>query len=729
VVSPVFAAAPGGAVADARAPAVPPLSVHGSVEQVYVAGARPSEALQLVDARDRVVRTARADRAGALILRSVPAHASYRVRDATDHARRSSLVSVTAVSDVPDPSFYAAQKLGPGYQYVTTRDGTRLAVNVRLPGPPEQGPYPTVIEYSGYDVANPDAEQPASRFARALGYATVGVNMRGTGCSGGAWDYFEPLQSLDGYDVVETVAAQPWVLHGRVGMVGISYSGITQLFVAATRPPHLAAITPLSVIDDTYRGVLYPGGILNTGFAVSWARDRQHDAQPAPSGGQRWARRRIAAGDKVCDANQALRFQTPSVLGRIEQYRFASPALTNPLAPVLFVDRIRAPTFLAGTWQDEQTGGHWPEMIGRFSPTTPLVVTLTNGMHADSLLTPAIFGRWIEFLDFYVAHRIPHLSPVARLLAAAFYKEAGGAGLELPPDRFVGATDYGATLARYQAEPKIRVLFDSGAGARPGLPVAGFEASFATWPVPGLGPQSWYLAPNGKLGTAPPAGTRTHTDTYRYDPSAAPRTTHPSHDDTLFGPLPTYDWKPATAGRFLSWISPPLARTTVVLGPGSVDLWLRSSAPDTDLQVTLTEVRPDGKETYVQSGWLRASHRQLDAARSTAFDPIQTHTRADARPLPAGRFTPVRVELFPFGHVFRAGSRVRVIIQAPGGVEPEWAFDALSPQGTVRNTIASSAARPSRIVLAVVPDIQVTTPLPPCPALRGQPCRAFTRPR
>ena len=94
--------------------------------------------------------------------------------------------------------------------------------------------------------------------------------MRGTGCSGGAFDYFERLQSLDGYDIVETVARQPWVLHHKVGTMGISYGGISQLFLAATDPPHLAAIAPLSVIDDSST-TLYPGGILNTGFTLPWA--------------------------------------------------------------------------------------------------------------------------------------------------------------------------------------------------------------------------------------------------------------------------------------------------------------------------------------------------------------------------------------------------------------------------------------------------------------------------
>ena len=58
--------------------------------------------------------------------------------------------------------------------------------------------------------------------------------------------------------------------------------------------------------------------------------------------------------------------------------------------------------------------------------------------------------------------------------------------------------------------------------------------------------------------------------------------------------------------------TPPLAEDLELLGPGSVDLWLESTLPDTDLQVSLVEVRPDGQELYVQRGWLRASRRAED---------------------------------------------------------------------------------------------------------------------
>jgi predicted acyl esterase len=141
-------------------------------------------------------------------------------------------------------------------------------------------------------------------------------------------------------------------------MVGISYPGITRC-VAETQPPHLAAITPLSVIADTYRGVLYPGGILNTGFAVPWAEDRQSDAAPAPDGGQGWAKRRVVAGDATCAANQALRLQAGECCGDRDD-RFYDPKRLG-----MFARALRRPDpgpDLPAAWQDEQTAPR-PAMI------------------------------------------------------------------------------------------------------------------------------------------------------------------------------------------------------------------------------------------------------------------------------------------------------------------------------------------------------------------------------
>ncbi len=83
--------------------------------------------------------------------------------------------------------------------------------------------------------------------------------------------------------------------------------------------------------------------------------------------------------------------------------------------------------------------------------------------------------------------------------------------------------------------------------------------------------------------------------------------------------------------------------------------------------MTLTEIRPDGLETYVQSGWLRASMRKLEhASARRASSHGRRYLEQDARPLPAGKFTKVRVGLFAAAHIFRAGSRIRISIEAPG---------------------------------------------------------------
>lgn len=707
------------APADARTPAAAStFAVHPSVNQVAVTHAPSGARAVLRNGRGRRVDTARVDAKGSLLFRDVATGSGYVVSiDGTT----SEPVDVMDPSAVPATSFYAAQQLRSGYGYLETRDGTLLSINVTLPGPIDGGPYPTVVEYSGYDPSNPKSRQPASSIAQLLGFATVGINMRGTGCSGGAFDYFEPLQSLDGYDAIETVAAQPWVANGKVGMVGISYPGITQLFVAQTRPPHLAAITPLSVLDDTY-ATLYPGGILNDGFAVSWAKDRQQSAAPS---GQRWAARRIANGDTTCAANQVLRLQAPDIRARIKASRFRDPTLLDPVAPATFVHDIDVPVFIAGSWQDEETGSHFADMLDDFAPGVPLKVTLMNGIHADSL-SPEVLSRWIEFLEFYVARKIPAIPPATRALASALLTQVFGAEISLEPDRFTDAPDYESALAAYQAEPPVRLRFDVGAGPTPGLPVAGFSVPETSWPVPGTTEVDYYFGTRGELTTQPPVAGAA-ADQFDYDPAAFPATSGASeHGASVLSALsPSYRWKPVPAGKALAYVSAPLAQDTAMAGTGSVDLWVRSTAPDVDFEVTLSEVRPDGEETYVQSGWLRASQRKLDAAASTPLLPVQTHTEGDAAPLPKGEYSLLRVPFYPFAHAFRAGSRIRIVVQPPGGNRPAWAFDALRYDHAVTNVVARSGVYASKVALPVLPGVSVPTPLPACGALRGQPCRKY----
>jgi len=685
--------------------------------QVYVTGADAGEVLELVGPDSLVLQSGTVDSQGALIFREVPVGAGYRVAAGFPGAlNASAAVAVTAVGDAPDASFYSSQVVNLGYGYLTTRDGTLLAINVRLPGLPEDGPYPTVIEYSGYDPANPDSPQPSTLISNVLGYAAVGINIRGTGCSGGSFQFFEPLQWTDGYDAVEVIAAQPWVKDHQVGLVGLSYPGISQLFVSQLRPPSLVAVAPLSVISDVGRGTLYPGGILNNGFATDWAAERQRDAAPF---GQAWSKKRRDEGDQVCIDNQQLRLQSPDIFEMIETNEFYVPEVADLVTPAVFVNQIDVPVFLAGAWQDEQVGGYFATMLDRFTGTDRKHFTLSNGGHSEPLI-PAVFHRWIEFLSFYVRKEVPVTPGVASVILGVLGNDIFGAmNLALPPDRFAGKT-YAEALAAFEAEPEVRVLFESGAGdaSQPGAPVPGFEHSFDAWPIPEAVATAWYFAADGRLVDAP--STDDAIDTFAYDDADAQRRnlSGTNGNDSWLANAP-WDWRPLAAGRAATYASDALAQDTVVVGSGSVDLQVRADAPDVDLQATISEIRPDGQETYVQSGWLRASRRQLDATLSTELRPVATHRREDAAPLPAGEFSLLRVELFPFAHAFRAGSRIRIAISAPGNDRATWKFRALEDPATVEIRVAGS-----RIVLPVV-DIDVPTALPACPALRGQPCRPY----
>jgi hypothetical protein len=235
---------------------------------------------------------------------------------------------------------------------------------------------------------------------------------------------------------------------------------------------------------------------------------------------------------------------------------------------------------------------------------------------------------------------------------------------------------------------------------------------------------AWYFGPGGTLTSSRPAADG--FDTYRPDPEARPTQTIPGQGQSeSWEIMPAYDWRPLIDGTAVAYATAPLANDVVIVGPGSVDLWLRSSAVDTDVQVTLTEVRPDNLETYVQSGWLRASHRKLARKGQTPTDPKQTHLEVDAEPMPAGEFTKMRVGIFAVAHVFRAGSRIRISLEAPGGDRTRWAFDTFDTNGAVVNDVSRSPGVASRLVLPVARRAVAPAGLPPCPGLRGQPCRTY----
>jgi predicted acyl esterase len=290
--------------------------------------------------------------------------------------------------------------------------------------------------------------------------------------------------------------------------------------------------------------------------------------------------------------------------------------------------------------------------------------------------------------------------------------------------RFAGMTNLAAIKATFKRDPRVRVLMDNGGGPwGTGSIGSPWELDFTAWPPKQLKATRLFLGKGGALGSKPSAGSAKYTA----DPKARPAQTLPGDGaEDAWKAQPPYTWAPLAAGKGLGWVTAPMTKDLVIVGPSSLDLYLKSSARDTDLQVTLSEVRSDGNETYVQNGWLRASHRKLDPRRSTAIDPWPTHLKGDAAPLPRGAYTLVRVPIFPVAHVFRAGSRLRVTVQAVGGDRPRWDFATIDKGHTV-NTISLGGKLASSLVLPVIPGATAKgTPLPGPTALRGEPNRSYT---
>jgi hypothetical protein len=740
----------------------------GTIEQVYATGLAPNAEASLVKGNN-VIYTQNADSEGGLLFREVKPGHGYRVKLGSngEESGKLTVYKYNTKNAAPwDPEIYNQKIEDNGYQYLTTRDGTKLAIDVHPPtepaGEPGTGgllklpefpvsathvpPYPTLIEYSGYGYANPAGpENGIAVLANLMGFAVVDVNMRGTGCSGGAYNFFEPLQNTDGYDVIETIAHQPWVLGNKVGMLGISYGAISQLFTAQLDPPGLEAIAPMSTIDATAT-TLYPGGILNDGFAVAWAAQRQQNAEPAP-GGQAWAQKRIEEGDTTCKANQALHGEALNLYKKIEENAVYHPKIADPLDPVTFVKKINVPTYLACQFEDEQTGGHCLDLAQHFTGTTHKWFTFTNGAHVDSL-DPYTYTRLYDFLELYVAHKAPiEESAVVKASAPVVYKEAMGLPetdlITLPSDPIQEQPTYEKALEEFEKLPEIRILFDNGAGEAPlggttaaGNPYPGYEHTFSAFPIPGTIAQSWYFGPGGTLNEQKPATEG--VDKYTSNANATPLTDYSSN--TGGGGLWSdaekweYNWVQNPAGTAVSYVTPPLTTNTTAIGGGAVKLWVKSSTPNVDFQATVTEVRPDGNETFVQDGWLRASERKLATKGKnnmfkqapTVLQPIPTFLESDLEPMPADEFVPVTIPLYFEGHAYRKGSRIRVIIAAPNGTQPIWSFSHTEPEGgTASEEVAFSPSMPSSLTLPVVPGLSIPTALPACPSLRNEPCRPY----
>ena len=168
VVAAIAAALAIACLAPAASSAANGLAVHGSVNQVYVTGGQSGTSLRLVR-KGKVVSRKPVGTLGGVVFRRLASGKGYRVRAPDGSFSRR--IAVMSPRPPKNTSIYSQTLPAGGYGYAYTRDGTSLSLDVRLPGPAEDGPYPTVVEYAGYGFANPAGEIAA--ISRAAGNASA----------------------------------------------------------------------------------------------------------------------------------------------------------------------------------------------------------------------------------------------------------------------------------------------------------------------------------------------------------------------------------------------------------------------------------------------------------------------------------------------------------------------------------------------------------------------------
>ena len=551
------------------------------------------------------------------------------------------------------------------FGYMPMHDGVRLAYAAWRPQ--KKGRYPTVFHYSPY--ASDGAPFENARPFLQAGYAYIGVNMRGSGCSEGVDTEGGGSRvatiGRDGATVVEWVAAQRWS-DGNVGMVGNSYAGGTQLATAANHPPHLRAIVPSGISASDYRESYMPGGMVHLGGMAWWSLAEQ------PALAESAERVRIAAGDTECERIHAA--QPPQrAYWEIKEHPLQDDWWRVRSGEAAAVD-IAVPTLLLMGWQDE-----WNLNAG-----TRLFEQL-KAPHKKILLQNGGHGVGAPELRGYAADHTETL----RWL-----------------DRWLKGVKNGV-----DTEPAVTVLWEvTGTSPADGSrATVGWSSTYAAWPVPGLQHTQYYLTPEGHLTPQAPAASANHGERGYLYPAGT----------EIVGNNEQFSLAPFDLGA-VNYRTEPMTSDMTVLGMPRLNFFFSSEQSDTDFMVTLKDIDPEGNTLFLQRAFLRASLRAVDRAQSTPDEVIQSFDRIE--PLTPGKIYSVELSIPTIGHVVRRGHRLELTILAPSPI-PAPVMGGVPVGLPSLNKIYQSPDYPSTLTLPVVPGEVAHAAAPECGTLQFQPCR------
>jgi putative CocE/NonD family hydrolase len=549
---------------------------------------------------------------------------------------------------------------------VKMRDGVTLRADICRPK--TEGKFPVLLTRTPYDK---DGAADFCLRAATRGYVVIAQDVRGRYASEGDWYPFK-YESQDGYDTVEWAAGLPYS-DGKVGMFGGSYVGATQYLAAIAQPPHLAGICPSDTASNYHDGWTYQGGAFEQWFNESWTTGLAENT----------IRRRLELGDDVIRWTQTLPllsypvFATPSAAG-------LAPYFTDWLAHSNYDDywkqwsiedhyaQIQVPVFSMGAWYDIFLGG-----------------TLRNYARLKNEAGTEAARRGQRLMIYVGGH-------------------AGGTAVGK-----IGAVDFGDKLPFDVDAVTLRwydtLLKGIENGSEQEKPVKIFVMGKNDWreeddwPLERAKATRYYLRSTkpangleggGTLSTAAPSEEK--PDQYVYDPNdAVPTIGGP----LCCQPLPTgigpQDQRPAEArSDVLIFSSPAFTQNTEVTGPISLDLYVSSSAVDTDFTGKLVDVWPNGFAQNLTEGILRLRYRNSQEKPELGIP---------------GEIYHISVDLWATSNVFLPGHKLRLEVSSSNFPRFDRNLNTGEDQarGThmikATNVIYHDKSRPSALVLPIVP--------------------------
>jgi uncharacterized protein len=590
------------------------------------------------------------------------------------------VAAIAARADAPSFAHWDEAKLSqPQYKVrlehnvrVPMRDGVTLSADIYRPD--VEGQFPVILLRTPYSNNTPDEVQDSKWYAER-GYVLVNQDVRGRYDSDGQF-YTQKNEADDGYDTDEWIAKQPWS-NGKIGTVGGSYLGYTQMTQAIRASKHLTAVGADVTSSDIYDGWVYVDGAFHLGFALPWGATTV-DGHTNQGGLYDWPT--IAQHLPINTADAAAGHVNQPYRDWLAHADRNDPYWNN-ISFEREINKISVPVLVIEGWYDIFLRGALRDDIGiRKHAATELARQNKRLM----------IGPW--------GHSKNGGSRISNPLLA---KSGPDRSLDFGPDAEV---DWRKIYLRWH-DYWLKGI-DNGVATEP--PVKLFIMGEnrwryeQEWPLARTKYTKYYIQSDGRANSANGNGTLATTrpggaasDTYTYDP-ASPVPTQGGNVCCSFVPSGARDQTKIEArDDVLVYTTPVLKEAVEVTGPIAMKLFATTTAPDTDWTAKLVDVYPDGYAQNIQDGIIRARYRAGKGQPAALLEP--------------GKLYEYDIDMWASSNVFLSGHRIRVEIASSNF--PRFDRNLNTGEDPASGTRMQAATQvvhhstkyPSHIVLPIIP--------------------------